>query len=116
MCVLGLFGIHLVIALALSFPALASLASFAHKPVVHVTAIWFAIFALAIRAVEEGLGVREEAESYRDYRAALEAIAKRFTQASEPAEKFRLMEETERLSYEEMRRFLRHAQGTRFVM
>lgn len=115
-CVLCLFGIHLLIALALSLPAFATLAALAHQPVVHVMAIWCAIMALVIRAAEEGLGVQAETAGYRDYRAAVEAIRKRFAEASEPAEKFRLMEEMERLSYEEMCSFLRHTQATRFVM
>ena len=83
---------------------------------VHVAAIWCAIFALAIRALEEGLGVWGETERYRDYRSSVEAIRKRFEEETSPAEKLRIMEEMERLSYEEMCSFLRHAHTTRFVM
>jgi hypothetical protein len=115
-CVLGLFGLHLLIALVLSFPSFGAFAAFFQQPGVHVLAIWCAIFALAIRAVEEGLGVREETERYRDYRSAVEAISKRFDEANTAVEKLRIMEEMERLSYEEMRSFLRHAHAARFVM
>jgi hypothetical protein len=115
-CVLVLFGIHLLIAIALSVLSSEAFAAFAHQSGVHVAAIWCAIFALAIRAVEEGLGVRDEAERYRDYRSSVESILKRFEQAIAPEEKLRIMEEMERLSYEEMCSFLRNAHVTRFVM
>jgi hypothetical protein len=124
-CILVLFSTHLLIAIALSGPSFGALASspsfkafaaFAGSQWVHVVAIWCAIFALAIRAMEDGLGAKDETERYRDYRSSLEAIRKRFEQATHPAEKLRIMEEMERLSYEEMCSFLRNAHDTRFVM
>jgi hypothetical protein len=115
-CILVLFSIHLFIAFALSVPSSWGFAEFAHKPWLHVVAIWCAILALAIRALEEGLGVRDEAERYRDYRSSVEAIRERFDRVSDPAEKLRIMEDMERLSYEEMCSFLRNAHDTRFVM
>jgi len=115
-CILGLFSIHLGIAVALSAPALKAIDIFVHQPWVHVAAIWCAIGALAIRALEEGLGVRDETERYRDYRSSVEAICERFEQETDPVEKLRIMEDMERLSYEEMCSFLRNAYDTRFVM
>jgi hypothetical protein len=100
----------------LSMPSLKVVEAFAHDPRVHVVAIWCAIFALAIRAVEEGFGVRDETERYRDYQSSVEAIRERFDQATEPVEKLRIMVDMERLSYEEMCSFLRNAHDTRFVM
>jgi protein-S-isoprenylcysteine O-methyltransferase Ste14 len=115
-CVLALFAIHLLIAVALVVPMFETFHAFVHNPWVHVVAIWCAIFALAIRTVEEGFGVRDETERYRDYRSSVEAIRERFDQEIDPAEKLRIMAEMERLSYEEMCSFLRNAHATRFVM
>jgi hypothetical protein len=115
-CVLALFAIHLWIAITLSVPWLKAFDAVVHNPWGHVVAIWCAIFALAIRAVEEGLGVRDETERYRDYRSSVDAIRKRFEQATDPAKKLRIMEEMERLSYEEMCSFLRNVYATRCVM
>lgn len=115
-CVLALFAIHLVIAMALAAPSLESVSAFAHNPCVHVVTIWCAILALAIRAAEEGLGIRDEIERYRDYRSSIKAIRERFERTTDPAEKLRIMEDMERLSYEEMCSFLRNANDTRFVM
>jgi hypothetical protein len=105
-----------LIAVALAVPSFRAFGAFIHSPWVHVAAIWCAIFALAIRAMEEGLGVRDEAERYRDYRSSVEAIRERFERATRPEEKLRIMEEMERLAYEEMCSFLRNAHATRFVM
>lgn len=115
-CVLALFTIHLSIAIILSVPSFQAAAAFVHTPWVHIVAIWCAICALAIRAVEEGFGVRDETERYRDYRSSVEAIRERFERETVPAEKLRIMEEMERLVYEEMCSFLRNAHATRFVM
>jgi hypothetical protein len=46
----------------------------------------------------------------------VEAIRERFDQAIDPAEKLRIMEDMERLSYEEMCSFLRNTHDTRFIM
>jgi hypothetical protein len=114
-CVLVLFALHVVLAVGLSVPTW-PVAAVIHNPLVHVAAIWCAIIALAIRTVEEGLGIRDETERYRDYRSSVEAIRERFEQATDPAEKLRIMEDMERLSYEEMCSFLRNTHATRFVM
>jgi len=116
LCVVFLFALHLAIAIGLSIPSWKGVAAFARHPCVHVAALWCAIFALAIRALEEGLGVRDETERYRDYRSSVEVIRERFEQASDPKEKLRIMEEMERMSYDEMCSFLRDAHDTRFVM
>jgi hypothetical protein len=108
-CVLLLFVIHLSIAIAFAIAVIPS-------ALVHVAAIWCAIFTLAIRAVDEGLGGRDEIERYCDYRASVEAISERFEKETDPVEKLQIMEDMERLSYEEMCSFLRNVHATRFVM
>ncbi len=115
-CVLLLFVIHLVIAFALAVPSFVAMGSFVNEPLVHVTTIWCAILALAIRAVEEGFGIRNEIERFRDYRSSITAIHERFNRTTDSAEKLRIMEEMERLAFEEMCSFLRDANDTRFVM
>jgi uncharacterized membrane protein YbhN (UPF0104 family) len=109
-CILVLFVIHLIVAIAI--------ASGVHIGTswVHVIAIWLAIFALAARALEEGLQPSREFERYRHYRSGVQAIRDQFDSATSPNEKIRIMEQMERLSFEEMRNFLRTSNEARFVM
>ena len=66
--------------------------------------------ALAFRALQEGLQPEREIERYRHYRAGIRAIRDRFDQASSPAEKFEVMQEMERLTFDE---FVHLARTTR---
>ena len=86
------------------------------QPVVTVISIWIALTALAMRAVEEGLQPEREIERYQQYRSALRAIRDRFDTARSQSEKVRIMQEMERLSFDEMRNFLITNDRTRFVM
>jgi hypothetical protein len=83
---------------------------------VSVVAIWIALIALAMRAVEEGLQPEREIERYQQYRSALRAILERFDLAQSQAAKVRVMQEMERLSFDEMRNFLITNDRARFVM
>ena len=78
-------------------------------------AIMVAIFALAVRTLEEGFKPEREVERYRHYYLSVCAISDDFDAAS-PREKLRVMEQMERLTSDEMCDFLEtHAQA-RFVM
>jgi hypothetical protein len=81
-----------------------------------VAIIWLAIVALAVRAVEQGLQPEREIERYQQYSSAVKAVLERFDDARSQAEKVRIMEEMERLSFDEMRNFLLTNNRSQFVM
>jgi hypothetical protein len=83
---------------------------------VHIWVIWVAIVALAFRALQEGLQPEREIERYRHYRAGIRAIRDRFDQASSPGEKFEVMQEMERLTFDEFVNFLRSNDEARFII
>lgn len=124
LCILAIFVIHLWIAFSILLdarvPGLEALIfnyeSAAVGIDVHVGVIWVAIAALAVRALQEGLQPEREIERYRHYRASIRAIRDRFDQASSPAEKLEVMQELERLSFDEFVNFLRSNDEARFVI
>jgi len=81
-----------------------------------VAIIWLAIVALAVRAVEQGLQPEREIERYQQYSSAAKAVLERFDDARSQGEKVRIMEEMERLSFDEMRNFLLTNNRSQFVM
>ena len=113
--VMGLFGIHMLEALW-GFWGHAGSHGGSTESFVRVIGLAIAILALSFRALEEGLGLGKELERYRDYSALLENILQRFDDASTVAGKLDIMEEMERISFEEMRSFLRSQEDARFVM
>lgn len=105
------FLAHLAVALAqagwwISFP---------DRPF-HLAIIWLAIGILAVRTVEEGLQPGREVERYRQYRAAILSLLKRFDGAASPSERIGVMLETERAAYQEMRSFLKTNDDARYVL
>lgn len=123
-CILAIFGIHLWIAFSVLLdghvrtlvPILFKYESGNLGFDVHVGVIWIAIAALAIRALQEGLQPEREIERYRHYRAGVRAIRDRFDEAATAAEKFQVMLEMERASFDEFRNFLRSNNEARFVI
>jgi hypothetical protein len=81
-----------------------------------ITAIWIALFALAARAVEQGLQPEREIERYQQYGSALRAVRDRFDRSETAAEKLQIMVEMEQLSFDEMRNFLITNDRSSFVM
>jgi hypothetical protein len=78
--------------------------------------IWTALIALGARTLEEGLSVSREIERYEDYHAAVSDARDRFDRAKTLEEKLRAMMDMERISFEEMRTFLRTARDASFVL
>ena len=78
-------------------------------------AICFAVVALGMRTLEEGLQPKRELERYQRHSDLVGDILARFDAGSRQI-KFETMIEMERLAFEEMRDFLRTAQESRFVM
>ncbi|MCK5232332.1 MAG: hypothetical protein KAR13_18820, partial [Desulfobulbaceae bacterium] len=109
------FAIHMVIAFMTAFGISEVLGEVGMK-ILHVAAIWVAITALASRALEEGLQPDREIERYEDYRLGVQSILNRYEAAQSLSEKISIMQEMERLSYDEMQNFLRTHDKARFVM
>ena len=84
-------------------------------PWAHWIAICFGIAALGMRTLEDGLQPKRELERYQRYSNLIADLCERF-EGGTRAEKFEAMIEMERLSFEEMRDFLRSAYESRFVM
>jgi hypothetical protein len=87
-----------------------------HSPEAIVTIIWLALAALATRAVEEGLQPERELERYQHYRSAVRAILDRYDDTTNLRSKLEVMQEMERLVFDEMRNFLISSERARFVM
>ena len=84
---------------------------------VHVLIIWPVIGLLAVRAIEDGLQPGREVERFARYRSSMSSLLSRFNKAAEnPEERIRLMLETERTVYQEMRGFLRTNHEARYVL
>jgi hypothetical protein len=114
-CILVIFAIHLSIAALLSWVGHAEqLRLFGFES--HVWVIWIAILVLGLRALQEGLRPGREVERYRHYRAGVRAVRDRFDQAQSIAEKLEIMQEMERLSFDEFRNFLRSCNEARFII
>lgn len=110
LCVMGLVVLDIMIALGAGFGATRYLY------LLHLAAVWFAILALSIRTLEEGLRPGREVERYRAYRSALRAIERRFNEAPTVEARYRAMTALETLTFDEMVNFLKSNNEARFVM
>jgi hypothetical protein len=86
------------------------------NPWVHIFIIWLVIGLLAVRAIEDGLQPAREVERYARYRSSMVSLLTRFNSEANPEERIRLMLETERAVYQEMRGFLRTNQQARYLL
>jgi hypothetical protein len=111
LCVFAIFIFHFS---ALAISMLGGTAPWLHW--LHVGVIWGAIVGLGVRTLEEGLQPEREIERYQQYRSAIRLIRDKFDNAATPAEKLQVMGDMERISFEEMRNFLRTAREARFII
>jgi len=116
-CVVMLFALHLYSA---SVPLLASTEPLpAHLgallPQVHQLAVWIALIALVLRAIEEGLKPRTEIDRYRHYRITTERLSTQF-KARDVGGKVQIMSAMENVVHDEMVNFLRSNSEARFIM
>jgi hypothetical protein len=88
----------------------------AHAEMASLIIIWIAIAALAVRAIEDGLQPEREVERYQQYRSSVSFVLERFDAAASPKEKLQIMQEMERLVFDEMRNFLIAGNRSRFVL
>lgn len=112
LAIMVIFAVHIVIAMAIALsPPLA------HSSALHILVVWSAVIALAAKAYEEGWRPEQEISRYGWYAASAKSILARFDdETSTVDDKLALMQEMERLAFEEMRGFLREGSRSRFVM
>lgn len=70
---------------------------------------------VALRAIDEGMQLRSETERLEWYRAAVEALERRYVSA-DAAQKVEILRDMERLSYQELRWFTVSFCNARFIM
>ena len=95
---------------------LAGYATLGSSPWMHFATLALAVSALAIRALEEGLKPEREIERYAHYKSAVRALRDRFDAARSSGQKIEVMNEMERLVYDEMCDFLKTQDTARFVL
>ncbi|MDB5969063.1 MAG: hypothetical protein JWQ90_1513 [Hydrocarboniphaga sp.] len=108
-CIAVMFALHLWVAATLARGQ-------AVGHLIEVVVVWLAIVMMATRAFEEGLQPGREIERYSNYRANLKRLLRQFDQTTSLPEKQKLMVETERVVYQEMRAFLLLHEDARFVL
>jgi hypothetical protein len=67
-----------------------------------------------VKAIDQSLSISASAERYKWYSASVSELETRFSNAQSSKEKVRLLRELERLSYQEMRRFLHSNMKAKF--
>jgi len=107
-----LFAIHGGVLFDVFFPG----SIWAGSTLISVIIVWIALAALAMRALEQGLQPEREFERYQHYRSALRAVLDRFDRADSCGDKLRVMQDMERLSFDELRDFLVTNNRSQFVM
>jgi hypothetical protein len=75
-----------------------------------------AIIAVALRTIQDGLGVTNDIERYRNYRGKIRRALLHFDTTRDPQTKLRLMEELELAAIDELRGFLRSHYDARFFV
>jgi len=79
-------------------------------------AVGLAVLAVAIRTMEDGLGLKSDIERYRHYANRLQRLANEFDATSEIGERIQVMEDCEHACFEEMREFMVLHHETAFAL
>jgi hypothetical protein len=80
------------------------------------TTLAIAIVGVALRTIQEGLGITKDIERYRDYRGKVRRSLLYFDETTDQHKKLRLMEEMELAAVDELRGFLRTHRNAAFVL
>jgi hypothetical protein len=107
----ALVALHIFIAMSVAINS-----AYTPPELLHVLVIWIAIIALAVGTLNEGLRPSREIDRYQDYRAATRGIRDRFNAAKSDAERLEVMKDLERLSFYEMREFLKIHNDAKFIL
>jgi hypothetical protein len=75
-----------------------------------------AIIGVAVRTIQEGLGITEDIERYQDYRGKVRRALLQFETAKDPKTRLQLMAELELAVVDELKSFLRTHGRSRFAM
>lgn len=75
-----------------------------------------AILGVALRTIQEGLGIAKDIERYRDYRGKVRRLFLCFEETTDQHKKLRLMEEMELAGVDELRGFLRAHSEAAFIL
>jgi len=89
---------------------------FADSPWIHVGVVWSALVAIAAQTLSDGLALTREIERYEEYLSVVTELARAFKEPGTDHHKWRIMVETEKASFEEMRGFIRSNQEAIFIM
>ena len=82
----------------------------------HVTIVWAALLAVAVKTLSEGFALTREIERYEEYHAVVSGLKQAFRAAESPRRKLQIMIEMEKAAFEEMRVFLRSHHEATFIM
>ncbi len=108
--------IHAALAGSLLFPDAPNIGSVASNPATHLAIIWCAVLALAVRALEDGLAVREELKRYEEYADEAKHVQERFYCADTLHAKREAMMEMEQVTVGEMTEFFRGIDHATFLI
>lgn len=106
---------------ALCVSAVILVSHFFDWPIAHTAALPAVILCLlvltaAIRAVQDGLAVREEVQRYVDYDGEVRYLLTKFEGSNDQAEKLRFMHDMERAVVDELKDFLRAHSESKFIV
>ena len=81
-----------------------------------VAALVLAIRGVALRTIQEGLGISKDIERFRTYQIKVAQVHSAFRMMSDPEDRQKLMKRMETVVVDEMREFLRTHHEAKFVL
>ena len=85
-------------------------------PYLAIFTLVIAIVGVALRTLQDGLGISKDIERYRDYRGKILRLRACFEETRDQDRKIRMMEELELAAVDELKGFLRTHQHAAFVL
>ena len=85
-------------------------------PYLGVATLALAIFGVALRTIQDGLGIAKDIERYRDYRGKVRRSLLYFEETTDQHRKLQLMEEMEIAIVDELKGFLRTHRDAAFIL
>ena len=89
---------------------------FEYGTLLPILVLSFTIVGVALRTIQEGLGVTKDIERYRAYRTKVSSLRAWFARTGDAATRHELMKEMEVAVNEELKEFLRTHTETKFVL
>jgi hypothetical protein len=85
-------------------------------PYLGITTLALAILGVALRTIQDGLGITKDIERYRDYRGKVRRSLLYFEETTDQHRKLQLMEEMEIAIVDELKGFLRTHRDAAFIL